>query len=205
MSSWFLHHVNMPAHDVRETAGFLTSMIGLKEGVWVYPDTQGDLHHDERSIAYFGRGNRGLHVVRPITTFTRDNGFLHNPTIGGHYALGVEDIEAVKSGLEETGVPYTDAGIYAMAGIHQIYCYDPSFNVIEINQMKQPLPEAEVAKQDPTAEVALHTVSIPAIDLEASATFHADVLGLGTASCFVCEYSIPPSLSRSRTSPRSGT
>ena len=181
MSGWFLHHVNMPAHDVRETAEFLTSMLGLKEGLWIYPDTQGELHHDERSIAYFGTGNRGLHVVRPITTFTRDNGFMHNPTIGGHYALGVENIEAVKSRLEAAGVPYTDAGVYAMAGVHQIYCYDPSFNVIEINQMKQPLPEDELAKQDASTGVVLHTVSIPAIDLEVSAAFHGDVLGLGPA------------------------
>lgn len=181
MTSWFLHHVNMPSHDVRQTAAFLRDMIGLKEGIWIYPDTQGELHHDEHSIAYFGMGNRGLHVVRPITTFTRDNGFMHNPTIGGHYALGVDDLAGVMQRLDEAGVPYTDAGIYAMNGIHQIYCYDPSFNVIEINQMKTPLPEAELAKQSADADVLLHTVSIPAIDLEASVAFHGEVLGLGEA------------------------
>ena len=28
----------------------------------------------------------------------------------------------------------SDAGVYAMKDIHQIYCYDPSMNVVEINQ-----------------------------------------------------------------------
>ena len=176
---WFLHHVNMPSHNVRQTAEFLRDVIGLKEGIWIYPDTQGELHHDENSIAYFGTGNRGIHVVRPITTFPRDNGFLHNPTIGGHFALGVDDLAGVGKRLENAGVPFTDAGVYAMSGVHQIYCYDPSFNVIEINQMTQPLPGDELAKQDQAAEVDLHTVSVPAVDLTASADFFGNVLGLG--------------------------
>lgn len=179
MSDWFLHHVNMPAHDVRQTARFLGEVIGLKEGIWIYPDRQGELHHDEQSIAYFGTGNQGIHVVRPITTFTRDNGFLHNPTIGGHFALGVEDVAAVKSRLENEGVAVTDAGIYAMSGVHQIYCYDPSFNVIEINEMRAPLPAGQLEKQDKSADVALHTVSIPAHDLAASVAFFRDLIGLG--------------------------
>ena len=29
---------------------------------------------------------------------------------------------------------YSDAGTYAMAGMHQVYTYDPSMNFIEINQ-----------------------------------------------------------------------
>ncbi|MCP5081002.1 MAG: hypothetical protein GY948_04820 [Alphaproteobacteria bacterium] len=182
MTSWFLHQVNMPSHNVRETAGFLRDVVGLKEGIWIYPETQGELHHDENSIAYFGTGNRGIHVVRPIPIFPRDNGFLHNPTIGGHFALGVDDLASVCKRLEKAGVPFTDAGVYAMSGVHQIYCYDPSFNVIEINQMMQPLPADELAKQDNAADVTLRTVSVPAIGLEASVGFFGDVLGLGAAA-----------------------
>jgi hypothetical protein len=33
--------------------------------------------------------NRGIHVVRAIPTFPRDNNLLHNPTIGGHFAFNV--------------------------------------------------------------------------------------------------------------------
>ncbi|MGI9434638.1 MAG: VOC family protein [Geminicoccaceae bacterium] len=179
---WMLHHVNVPAHDVRETAGFFRNVIGLCDGSWIYPDTQGDLHHEDDGIAYFGIENRGLHVVRSIPTFARDNGFMHNPTIGGHFAISVADIDALKARLDRAAVPYSDAGIYAMAGIHQIYCYDPSFNVIEINQIKSPLPKDAVAGQDPSADVALRHAAIPAHDVRQSAAFFRDVIGLAEAS-----------------------
>ena len=175
---WMLHHVNVPAHDVRQTAAFLRDVIGLNEGRWTYPEQQGDLHHDNDGLAYFGIENRGLHVVRSIPTFARENGFLHNPTIGGHFAICVPDIEAVKRRLDAVDVPYTDAGVYAMAGIHQVYCYDPSFNLIEINQIETPLPAEAAAEQDPAADVALHHVAIPAHDVRQSAAFYGELIGL---------------------------
>ena len=36
--------------------------------------------------------------------------------------------------MDEAGVPYSDAGVYAMPGMHQIYAFDPHANMIEINQ-----------------------------------------------------------------------
>lgn len=175
---WMLHHVNVPAHDVRQTAAFLRDLIGLQEGRWTYPERQGDLHHDNNGLAYFGIENRGLHVVRSIPTFARENGFLHNPTIGGHFAMCVPDIEAVKLRLDAADVPYTDAGVYAMAGIHQVYCYDPSFNLIEINQIETPLPAKITAEQNPAAAVTLRHVTIPAHDVRQSAAFYRESVGL---------------------------
>lgn len=177
--TWFLHHVNLPAPDVRREAAFLSDVLGLREGRWIYPDRPGELHHDDRSIAYFGIENRGLHVVRPIPTFAKDNGFLHNPTVGGHFAVAVPDLAAVMARLAAAGVPYTDAGVYAMAGVHQVYCFDPSFNVIEINQVEAPLPAGGLAEQDPATDVAIDRVAIPAIDLDASTAFFEETVGLG--------------------------
>ena len=175
---WEIHHVNLPAHDVIETGQFLCEIVGLKEGRWIYPDTVGELHHDERSIAYFGIENRGIHVVRSIPTFARDNGFMHNPTIGGHFAIGVSNLEAIIERLQQAGIAFSDAGIYAMAGVHQIYCYDPSYNVIEINQTKMPLPADQLAQQDPTEHVDVHHVMIPAHNLAQSTAFFRDIVGL---------------------------
>lgn len=175
---WEIHHVNLPAHDVIETRRFLCDIVGLTEGKWIYPDTVGELHHDERSIAYFGIENRGIHAVRSIPSFARDNGFMHNPTIGGHFAIGVSDLEGVMSRLTDAGIPFSDAGVYAMAGVHQIYCYDPSFNVIEINQTKAALPADQVAKQNEIEHVEIHHVMIPAHDLAQSTAFFRDLVGL---------------------------
>lgn len=177
--NWMLHHVNVPAHDVKGTAAFLRDVVGLPEGKWIYPERAGELHHDDESIAYFGIENRGLHVVRSIPTFALDNGFAHNPTIGGHFALSVPDIDDVMDRLKEAAILYSDAGIYAMAGIHQVYCYDPSFNVVEVNEIKSPLIGDALEGQDETLDIALHHVSIPAHDVRQSAAFFGDIIGLG--------------------------
>lgn len=179
---WEIHHVNLPAQDVIATRQFLTTIVGLKEGQWIYPETVGELHHDERSIAYFGVENRGIHAVRSIPSFAQDNGFMHNPTIGGHFAIGVPDLAAIISRLTDAGIPFSDAGVYAMAGVHQIYVYDPSFNVIEINQTKAPLPADQVAKQHPSEHVEIHHVMIPAHDIAQSAAFFRDIVGLNEAA-----------------------
>jgi len=180
--AWMLHHINLPALNVRETKAFLRDVVGLQEGRWIYPDRPGELHHDKDSIAYFGTENRGLHVVRQVPSFAHDNGFMHNPTVGGHFAISVPDIEAVAARLTAAGTPYSDAGVYAMNGVRQIYVYDPSFNVIEINQTVTPLPSAALAEQHPDAEVHIRHAAIPVQDVEASAVFFRDVLGLGEAS-----------------------
>ena len=91
-------------------------------------------------LTYFGgTGNRGLHLVKPSDRLTGRTGFQHNPTIGGHFAITVRDLAGVMARLRRVGTPFTDAGSYAMAGIHQLYVYDPSMNLVEINQVVDPL------------------------------------------------------------------
>ena len=180
--TWMLHHINVPALNVRETKAFLRDLIGLQEGCWTYPDRPGELHHDDDSIAYFGTENRGLHVVRSVASFAHDNGFMHNPTVGGHFAISVPDLDAVQARLDAASVPYSDAGVYAMAGVHQIYVYDPSFNVVEVNQIVAPLPAAAETAQDPGAEIHIRQAAIPAQDIEASTVFFQDLIGLGDTS-----------------------
>ena len=36
--------------------------------------------------------------------------------------------------MDDAGILYSDAKVYAMPGMHQIYVYDPNTNMIEINQ-----------------------------------------------------------------------
>ena len=37
--------------------------------------------------------------------------------------------------MTKAGVLHTNAGRYAMAGMRQLYAYDPSMNLVEINQI----------------------------------------------------------------------
>lgn len=133
---WGLHHVNLPAGDVREAVAFYVAVGGLTEGVWQAPAARGNFSIDpsELSVLSLGGFNRGLHIIRPDAGFAHRNNFAHNPSIGGHPAFFVKDVVAVKKRLEAAGTLVSDAGVYAMVGMHQIYTLDPSANMIEVNQ-----------------------------------------------------------------------
>ncbi len=177
---WSIHHVNMCSPKVARTRVFLRDLLGLPEGEWVYPPAEqmGEVGHDEDSIAYFGSDNRGIHAVKPISTFPRDNGLLINPTIGGHVAIGVEDINAVMLALDKASLPYDDAGIYAMKGVQQVYTYDPSWNVIEFNQVTDKTVPAGIQPWEDEWGWGIHHVNLQAHDVRESAAFFSEIAGM---------------------------
>lgn len=182
---WFIHHVNVQAYDVKESAAFYRDVIGMRDGVWVYPDSGvGDVGHNPDSIAAFGSLNRGLHVVRAIPDFPEKNGLKHNPTIGGHFAVTVPDVDAVKARLEGAGYAVSDAGMYAMAGMRQIYAYDPFQHVIEINQAVDgsagpaPAPGEAHGVRIEEGGWSIHHVNLPAHRVQATVAFFRDLVGL---------------------------
>ncbi|MGL4324566.1 MAG: hypothetical protein ACRCTD_11070 [Beijerinckiaceae bacterium] len=133
---WGVHHVNLQACDVREAVAFYTEIAGLVEGQWQAPRAHVNFSVDTRELAVLPQGafNRGIHIIRADAGFAHRNKFPHNPSIGGHPAFFVRDVLAVKARLEASGILVSDAGVYAMAGMHQIYVLDPMANVIEVNQ-----------------------------------------------------------------------
>jgi catechol 2,3-dioxygenase-like lactoylglutathione lyase family enzyme len=133
---WGVHHVNLQACDVREAVAFYVEVAGMAEGRWRAPAAMGDFSIDptQLSVLALGKFNRGLHIINPDPGFAHRNGFAHNPSIGGHPAFFVPDVKAVKARLQGAGILVSDAKVYAMAGMHQIYVQDPSANMIEVNQ-----------------------------------------------------------------------
>ena len=79
--------------------------------------------------------NAGLHLIAPDPTFARNNNLDHNPSIGGHVALQVDNLDAVIERLKAAGIPYSLTGTFAIPGMRHLYVYDPSMNLIEINEM----------------------------------------------------------------------
>lgn len=134
--SWGVHHVNLQAGNVREAAAFYVEIAGLPEGPWRAPAARGDFSIDPSmlSLLPLGTFNRGIHIVLADAGFAKRNSFAHNPTIGGHPAFFVADVKAVKARLVDARVEVSDAGVYAMAGMHQVYVLDPAGNMIEVNQ-----------------------------------------------------------------------
>jgi len=141
--TWAIHHVNLPAVDVRASARFYTEIIGMAEGQWTFPPPEqtGHLSADPAKLTLFpgttqARGaNAGLHLIRPEPEFARKNGLDHNPSIGGHVAIQVADLDAVIARLKAAGIPYSETGVFAIPGMRHIYVYDPAMNLLEINQM----------------------------------------------------------------------
>jgi catechol 2,3-dioxygenase-like lactoylglutathione lyase family enzyme len=129
-----IHHVNVPAHDVRLVARFYNDVLGLAEGQM--PRKEGLEMPAQQQIAWFdpGDGLTQLHLSLPRADFAKQNSIFINPITHGHVAFTVDDIAAVKRKLDERGVYYADLGHWAVSNLYQIYTTDPEGNVVEINQ-----------------------------------------------------------------------
>lgn len=137
--SWSIHHVNIQAQDVRRTAAFYTSILGMQQGEWVLPENAGYIPITKDRLALFEDPTRdgqaqGLHIIKPDPDFANRNRLSHNPSVGGHFAIQVKDMKAVIARLKAAGVPYSDAGQFAIPGLWNIYFTDPEGNLIEVNQ-----------------------------------------------------------------------
>lgn len=177
---WSIHHVNICSPNLARTRYFMTELLGLSEGTWDYPDPEqmGEVGHGQDTLAFYGTENRGIHAVRPIATFPTDNNLMLNPTLGGHVAITVPDVNALMLALDKASIPYSDAGIYAMRGIHQVYVYDPSWNVIEFNQiMNAPVPDGVQPWEDAWGW-GIHHVNLQANDVRETAAFFAEIAGM---------------------------
>lgn len=181
---WYVHHVNIPTHNVRESVKFYEAAAGMRECDWAYPDAEKSDDGPLDNRASMGRFNRGVHIVTERPLFAHENGFMHNPTIGGHFAITVDDLSAVVKRLQAAGIPYDDAGVYAMADMHQVYCFDPSFNLVEINQNvgeragPAPALDEEHGRVDQPGGWYLHHVNIAVVGIRKAVEFYTTILGL---------------------------
>jgi len=134
--SWSIHHVNLQARDVRRAATFYATILGMTERDWKFPESRGYLPGDPDSLALFSDGrahHTGLHLIKPDPDFAIKNNLLHNPSVGGHVAFHVKDLDAVKSRLSAAGIPFSETGEFAIPGLKHLYLTDPEGNLLEIN------------------------------------------------------------------------
>lgn len=144
--SWAIHHVNLPAPDVRASAAFYRDVLGLTEGAWTFPAAAqtGHISADPARLTLFpasgaARGaNAGLHLIAPEPAFARRNNLDHNPSIGGHVAIQVDDLDAVMERLKAAGIAFSYAPTFAIPGMRHVYVYDPAMNLLEINEYRAP-------------------------------------------------------------------
>ncbi|MGB3407897.1 MAG: VOC family protein [Jannaschia sp.] len=134
--TWSIHHVNLQARDVRKTAAFYASVLGMQEAAWAFPKTRGYLPGDPDKLALMADGrdsHSGLHLIAPDPAFAENNNLTHNPSVGGHVAFQVDDLDAVIARLRAAGIRHSVTGEFAIPGLRHVYVEDPEGNLIEIN------------------------------------------------------------------------
>ncbi|WP_179378901.1 VOC family protein [Jannaschia marina] len=133
---WTIHHVNLETRNVRRAAAFYTDILGLTEAGWTFPSTRGYLPEEPDRLALLTDGrdsHSGLHLIAPDADFAKKNNLLHNPSVGGHVAIQVRDLDAVIARLRAAGVPHSVTGEFAIPGLRHVYVTDPEGNLLEIN------------------------------------------------------------------------
>ena len=135
-NTWNFHHINLECYDVRSSANFISQYLKMKEGTWKAPIELGEVNIKSNQLAIFNLDDNhsGIHINKADFTFSSRNNFIHNPTIGGHPALNIKDIKIFLKKLKSSEIAVTNAKIYAMPNIHQVYFFDPNANIIEVNQ-----------------------------------------------------------------------
>ena len=135
--SWSIHHVTLEARVVQASARFFAAMLGLAQKDWVFPASRGYLPGSPDKLALFGDGrdgHSGLHLIAPDAEFAAKNAMTHNPSMGGHVAFQVDDLDAVVARLKAAGIRYSLTGEFAIPGMRHLYVEDPSGNLIEVNE-----------------------------------------------------------------------
>lgn len=133
---WSIHHVNLEARDVRGAVRFYTEILGMTERPWAFPSRRGYLPGAPDRLALLGDGrdgHSGLHLIAPDPDFAARNDLAFNPSVGGHVAIRVPDLDAVIARLRAAGVPHSVTGEFAIPGLRHVYVEDPAGNLLEIN------------------------------------------------------------------------
>jgi glyoxylase I family protein len=138
-----LHHVNIVSHDVPGLDHFYRAALGLARmpdlpliEIEGYSDTTSEgIHNPAVFLSAGDPENLQLHLCAPDQYLGVRYGQVANPISRGHVAYRCDDIEVAKRRLEAAGIPYSDWGVWAIKGWHQIFFFDPVGTVVEIHQV----------------------------------------------------------------------
>lgn len=129
-----LHHINVCGKNVPALNEFYRTVFQMAP-------VQDDEHQQDTANGYDGGvafvtdGNIEFHLATTDLGVGHRTGHALNPLERGHIAFRTDDIEAFKKHLTDRKIPFSDYGVWAMAGWYQIFFQDPEGTIIEVHQI----------------------------------------------------------------------
>jgi catechol 2,3-dioxygenase-like lactoylglutathione lyase family enzyme len=131
--SWTIHHVNLPTPNLSASLHFYEKVLGLGMRNQA-PDFGSDYHGPPTLGWIVSEQGPQIHLSVPNPNFAQTHNFHVNPTLKGHVAITVDDLELVYDNLRENGIYCTPVQPFAIRGHMQMYTTDPCGNTLEFNQ-----------------------------------------------------------------------
>jgi catechol 2,3-dioxygenase-like lactoylglutathione lyase family enzyme len=119
-----LNHVNIETTDIDRSARFYADVLGLvsgerpefdRPGYWIYMDNMPIIH-----------------IILPLPDNKLLTGSKHAAI--SHFALRINDFEAMREHLTNLSIPYTEAGVPS-SDRRQFFINDPGGVVVELIHM----------------------------------------------------------------------
>jgi catechol 2,3-dioxygenase-like lactoylglutathione lyase family enzyme len=136
MRVW-LHHVNLSSKQTEEMNNFYVNVVGLQSLEGRRSQRVGQSVYNGNS-KFVTDSAIEFHLSETDHQLGFRVGHQVNPVDRGHIAFRTDDIAAFKKKLDEQKIPYSDYGVWGMAGWYQIFFYDPAGNVVEVHQEMPP-------------------------------------------------------------------
>jgi len=130
-----LHHINFATTNVSKMNQFYRDVVGLGDEDPSLLPPLNEKTGVVGDVAFVTDGDIQMHIAERDILSSFKSGQIVNPLERGHIAYRCDDLEAFKTHLDASGVPYSDWGNEAVAGWAQIFFYDPDGNIIEVHQV----------------------------------------------------------------------
>jgi len=124
-----LQHVGIVTSDVDRLTRFYRDVIGLE----LFAASEAQSEHMV-PFRWLRLGDHELHVVQRDPRLAERLNVSINPSVQPHFAVRVDDIEALKRRLDANGVEWIDWGHIGIRGLNQIFMRDADGNVVEFEQ-----------------------------------------------------------------------
>ena len=126
------HHMNLCTENVPRIGEFYRSLFGM-DPVNGYVRVDGATSYGG-AVEFVTDGAVEFHLARRDVELGFRMKHFVNPLDRGHFCFRTDDIEGFRRRLDEKKIPYSDYGVWAIEGWHQIFFHDPDGNIIEVHQ-----------------------------------------------------------------------